>query len=218
VHSRHYCCHSSNFSPGTSSCDTGLDHMLLLFIILCELPRDLLSYIQRRGRAGRQGEQATCHLMASFQDFSFTAVQIESSIHSNQSNKHLTSSERNAVADVKREEMQTMMRLLCLNNGCWHCRIEDYCSRGHLINAHIPYGETFPPCKTMCPVCTGSWLEFFKPISIQGFIHFMELPDVANAFPIRITNYKSSFVSLLWNSDLGIQLIYDRKKSATIKQ
>jgi ATP-dependent DNA helicase RecQ len=75
---------------GTSSCDTGLDHMLLLFIILCELPRDLLSYIQRRGRAGRQGEQATCHLMASFQDFSFTAVQIESSIHSNQSIKHLT--------------------------------------------------------------------------------------------------------------------------------
>jgi hypothetical protein len=62
----------------------------------------------------------SCHLMASFQDFSFTAVQIKSSIHSNQSNS--------------------------------------------------------------------------------------------------ITNYKSLFVSLLWNSDFGIQLIYDRKKSATIKQ
>jgi hypothetical protein len=203
---------------GTSSCDTGLDHLLLLFIILCELPRDLLSYIQRRGRAGRQGEEATCHLMASFNDYSFTAIQIESSVHVSNTNEHLTSSERVSVADVKRQELQTMMRLLCLNHGCWHCRIEDYCSRGHLINAHIPYGETFPPCKTMCPVCIGSWIDFFKPISIQGFIHFMELPEVTNAFPIRITAYKSSIVSMIWKNDLGIQLIYDRKKSTTIKQ
>jgi superfamily II DNA helicase RecQ len=74
---------------GTSSCDTGLDHLLLLFIILCEFPRDLLSYIQRRGRAGRQGEAAKCHLMASFSDYSFTAIQIEASIHSSNGNKRI---------------------------------------------------------------------------------------------------------------------------------
>jgi hypothetical protein len=203
---------------GTSSCDTGLDHLLLLFIILCELPRDLLSYIQRRGRAGRQGEEAKCHLMASFSDYSFTAIQIEASIHSSNGNKHLTTAERAKVAYVKKQELHSMMQFLCLNRGCWHCRIEDYCSRGYLVNANIPHGDIFPPCRTMCPVCCGEWLEYFKPISIQGFIHCMELDNIANAFPIPIREYKSSIVSLFWNNALGIQLIYDRKKGGTIKQ
>jgi hypothetical protein len=54
------------------------------------------------------------------------------------------------MAEVKRQELQTMMRLLCLDHGCWHCLIEDYCSRVHLINAQlIPYVETFHARQTV---------------------------------------------------------------------
>jgi hypothetical protein len=41
-----------------ASGDTGVDHPRLIFPVLCQLPRDMQSYIQRRGRLGRQGQES----------------------------------------------------------------------------------------------------------------------------------------------------------------
>ena len=71
---------------GTSASDTGLDHPHLLMLVLSQLPRDMHSLIQRRGRAGSHCETSECHLIVSFDDYSFTALQIESGIHRNSDN------------------------------------------------------------------------------------------------------------------------------------
>ena len=72
---------------GTSAIDAGLDHPNLACEVICQTPRDFHSYIQRRGRVGRGGEPALCHLCISFDDFMYIAGQILVDYHVQPHNK-----------------------------------------------------------------------------------------------------------------------------------
>ena len=211
--------HKSNIKGlvGTSSCDTGLDHPSLVNLILCQLPRDLLSFIQRRGRAGRHGEESTCHLMISFSDFSFTAIQILEGVHKNPTNEHMTSTDRQQLSSVKLSELMCMLKLVAMKGACWHSQIENYCARGYL--SPVPRDlDLFPNCETKCPICTNDWQQLFKPVSIQGFIAFMDLEHTTRALPINVTSYNTDeFIQLFWSNPKALKLIFDRQKG-TIKQ
>lgn len=204
---------------GTSAIDAGLDHPNLACEVICQTPRDLHSYIQRRGRVGRSGEPATCHLCINFDDFMYIAGQVLVDHHVQPHNKHLQVREREIVARVKFDELMTFIRLVALQNGCWHCKIESFCSRGYLPMGPIPSGSPhFPPCKNQCPECTGKIKKYFRPFSISGLIHFLDSNLSSRSFPIRFVKLPcQDLVELVWTNKVAMKLIYDRV-AGTVKR
>jgi hypothetical protein len=196
----------------TNTGDTGLDHPHLTFEIMCELPRDMHSLIQRRGRCGRQGEESVCYLVMNLNDYLFTAVNIQTSIHSNKDNSHLTAEERRLVFDAKVDEFMAVSSFVSMNKGCWHSRIKSFCSNGYLTNNAIESSEAYPACKVKCPICTNEWSKTFKPVDVMGIIHFFDSNYATRSFPMAIDSYQCPDLAnlLILKNEVAIQLIYDR--------
>eukprot|EP00956_Cyclotella_meneghiniana_P036145 scaffold122296_cov63-Cyclotella_meneghiniana.AAC.1 len=204
---------------GTSAIDAGLDHPNLGKVIILQTPRDVQSYVQRRGRVGRGGEVSTCHLCINFDDFMFVAIQILMDDHVQQHNSHLSSHERSYVSRVKYDEFMTLVRLISLNYGCWHCKIESFCTSGYLPNIQIPNNSRhFSKCENLCPECTGQIKTYFRPFYISGLIHFLDSHKAARSFPMRFDKSSShKLIDLIWSNDAALKLIYDRR-AGTIKR
>ena len=204
---------------GTSAIDAGLDHPNLTYGVICQMLRDMHSLIQRRGRVGRGGNFAECFLCVSFDDFIYIAMQIMMDHHHQPHNSHLPAHERAFVCRVKFDEFMTLCRFIALRQGCWHCKIESFCSRGYLINDIIASNHSlFPPCKDKCPECTGSIKEYFRPIYAMGLIYFLDSDYSSRAFPMTVDDKtRSGIVDMVWNNEVALQLIFDRR-SGTIKR
>jgi superfamily II DNA helicase RecQ len=63
----------------TNASNVGIDHRLINLVIRFELPRDLMTYLQERGRAGRLGTLALCILYATIKSYANIIRQIYSS-------------------------------------------------------------------------------------------------------------------------------------------
>jgi hypothetical protein len=202
----------------TNTGDTGLDHPHLTFKIMCELPRDMHSLIQRRGRCGRQGEESICYLVMNLNDYLFTAVNIETSVHRNKDNSHLTAEERRMVFDTKVDEFGAVSSFVSMNRGCWHSRIESFCSNGYLTSSSIEPSDEFPVCIDKCPICTEEWSKTFKPVDVMGIIHFFDSNYATRSFPMAISSYQCpDLANLIWKNEVAIQLIYDRMPGTIAK-
>jgi superfamily II DNA helicase RecQ len=204
---------------GTSAGDIGIDHPRLVFQVLLQLPRDMHSLIQRRGRLGRQGQDSESHLVMSLSDFFYTSANIEASRHKNDDNEHLDSQERETIHRARKDEFFAISSLVSLNLGCWHCRIERFCALGYHVHQAISKTDpNYPPCLDKCPICTGSWNKIFKPIFLHGLIHFLDSDYASRAFPMAVTDHKCEALSnLIWKNDDAIALIYDRKRGTIQK-
>eukprot|EP00956_Cyclotella_meneghiniana_P027040 scaffold59842_cov59-Cyclotella_meneghiniana.AAC.1 len=204
---------------GTSAIDAGLDHPTLYCEGISQLPRDMQSYVQRRGRVGRDGRASECLLCISLDDFMYTATQILKDHHPQPHNSHLPPTEQAFVCHVKYDEFMTLCRFVSLRQGCWHCKIESFCSRGYLVNNIIPINlPLFPPCKTSCPHCTGAIDNYFCPIYVMGLIHFFDSDYSSQSFPMSINDKNhNTLVDLVWNNEVAVQLIFDQRPG-TIKQ
>jgi hypothetical protein len=202
----------------TNTGDTGLDHPHLTFAIMCELPRDMHSLIQRRGRCGRQGEESVCYLVMNLNDYLFTAVNIQTSMHSNKDNSYLTAEEPRLVFDAKVDEFMAVSSFVSMNKGCWHSRIESFCSNGYLTSNAIESSEVYPFCKVKCPICTNEWSKTFNPVDVMGIIHFFDSNYATRSFPMAIDSFQCpDLANLIWKNDVAIQLIYDRMPGTIAK-
>lgn len=114
----------------TAAGDTGLDYPNICFEVLCEMPRDLHSLIQSRGRGGRQGQPTACHRIINIDDFLYKAIQIQTSQHKTNENDHLDCNEREVVYRTKLTEFLSTSSLVALNLGCWHACLEYFCAKG----------------------------------------------------------------------------------------
>ena len=171
---------------GTSAIDAGLDHPDLVSVYILQTPRDMPSYVQRRGRVGRGGEASLCHLALNFDDFMFVAIQILKDDHVQPHNAHLPANERSFVTRVKFDEFMTFVRFMSLNHGCWHCKVESFCATGYLPNIPIPLNSRhFTKCGTLCPECTGTIKNYFRPFYITGLIHFFDSHLASRSFPMK---------------------------------
>jgi hypothetical protein len=63
----------------TNASNVGIDHRLINLVVRFELPRDLLTYLQERGRGGRLGTLALCILYATIESYANIIRQIYSS-------------------------------------------------------------------------------------------------------------------------------------------
>lgn len=104
----------------TNAFGMGIDKSNVRFVLHCGMPKNLESYYQEAGRAGRDGEPAECILYYSGQD----VITNQLFIDNNQDNQELDAPTRAMVQERDRERLKKMT-FYCFTNEC----LRDYILR-----------------------------------------------------------------------------------------
>ena len=231
-----------DFNPrvlvGTSATDLGIDKSKLKRVQIYEWCEDLSTFVQRRGRASRDGELSTCSTYAGLAAYTAMIARIyreqdsgddnaeytiagmntdvtprkkkQSKLSSKTQKKYeLTDEETTKLLANELAEFSDVLDMFCFDKGCVHRRLQFYLANGTLTDV--------PPCVKLCgdacPICTKEWYALFMPVRKLAVYEWFD--HIRDILPCKASC--ENLYNLLWTNTAWKTAIFDRGDTTIYK-